>query len=123
MPERIQLSRRKGWRMPPNTVKVARGTWLGNPFRVYEHCKGPNGDWGIVDSGRFDAPMTHGWTRAGAHKFAVDAYRQAFDEHFPPGSASRALVVQELTGKNIACWCPPELPCHGDFLLEVANPS
>lgn len=33
-PKRIQLSRRKGWRMPPNTVSVARpGRW-GNPYRV-----------------------------------------------------------------------------------------
>ena len=32
MPERIQLSRRKGWRMPPNTVKVDRSTRWGNPF-------------------------------------------------------------------------------------------
>lgn len=33
-PKRIQLSRKKGWRMPPNTVKVTRpGPW-GNPFKV-----------------------------------------------------------------------------------------
>ena len=34
MPERIQLSRKKGWRMPPNTVKVARPTKWGNPYTV-----------------------------------------------------------------------------------------
>ena len=34
MAERIQLSRRKGWRMPPNTVSVARPTKWGNPFTV-----------------------------------------------------------------------------------------
>jgi hypothetical protein len=34
MPERIQLSRRRGWKMPPNTVKVTRpGKW-GNPFTI-----------------------------------------------------------------------------------------
>ena len=33
-PQRIQLSRAKGWRMPADTVSVARpGKW-GNPFRV-----------------------------------------------------------------------------------------
>lgn len=32
MPQRIQLSRKKGWRMPPNTVKVDRSTKWGNPF-------------------------------------------------------------------------------------------
>jgi hypothetical protein len=32
MPARIQLKRTKGWRMPPNTVKVDRTTRFGNPF-------------------------------------------------------------------------------------------
>lgn len=36
-PVRIQLSRRKGWRMPPNTVKVARPTKWGNRFTVAEY--------------------------------------------------------------------------------------
>ena len=34
MPERIQLRRTKGWRMPPNTVKVDRTTRWGNPFTI-----------------------------------------------------------------------------------------
>ena len=29
MPKRIQLKRVKGWRMPSNTVKVARGATIG----------------------------------------------------------------------------------------------
>lgn len=33
-PLRIQISRKKGWRMPPNTVKVARPGPFGNPFTV-----------------------------------------------------------------------------------------
>jgi hypothetical protein len=33
-PIRIQLKRTKGWRMPPNTVKVDRSTRWGNPYRV-----------------------------------------------------------------------------------------
>lgn len=37
MPKRIQLSRAKGWRMPPNTVNVARpGKW-GNRYSVAEY--------------------------------------------------------------------------------------
>ena len=31
-PQRIQLQRTKGWRMPPNTRKVDRSTSFGNPF-------------------------------------------------------------------------------------------
>ena len=33
-PQRIQLRRRKGWRMPENTVNVARPSKWGNPFTV-----------------------------------------------------------------------------------------
>jgi hypothetical protein len=28
---------------------------------------------------------------------------------------------QELSGKNLACWCPLDRPCHADVLLAVAN--
>jgi hypothetical protein len=31
-PKRVQLSRKRGWRMPPNTVKVDRSTQWGNPW-------------------------------------------------------------------------------------------
>lgn len=34
MPWRVQLRRTKGWRLPPNTVNVARPTRWGNPFKV-----------------------------------------------------------------------------------------
>ncbi len=33
-PERVQPKRTKGWRMPPNTVKVDRTTIFGNLFSV-----------------------------------------------------------------------------------------
>ena len=32
-PERVQLRRSKGWRMPPNTIKVGRGGKWGNRFK------------------------------------------------------------------------------------------
>lgn len=32
MPIRVQLSRKREWRMPENTVKVGRSTSFGNPF-------------------------------------------------------------------------------------------
>lgn len=27
----------------------------------------------------------------------------------------------ELAGRDLACWCPLDFPCHGDVLLELAN--
>jgi len=32
-----------------------------------------------------------------------------------------ALNVAELRGKNLACWCKLDAPCHADVLLELAN--
>jgi hypothetical protein len=26
-----------------------------------------------------------------------------------------------LRGKNLACWCPLDQPCHADVLLDLAN--
>jgi hypothetical protein len=28
---------------------------------------------------------------------------------------------EELAGKNLACWCALDQPCHADVLLELAN--
>lgn len=30
-------------------------------------------------------------------------------------------IRRELAGKNLACWCPLDQPCHADVLLELAN--
>jgi len=29
--------------------------------------------------------------------------------------------LPSLRGKNLACWCPLDQPCHADVLLELAN--
>ena len=98
-PIRIQLSRAKGWRMPPNTVSVARpGKW-GNPYRVGEkdHRTG----------GTMDAAT------------AVDR----FCDYIIRRPEREAAVMAELSGKNLACWCKIGDPCHADILLELANPA
>jgi hypothetical protein len=98
MPERIQLSRKKGWRLPENTVVVSRpGRW-GNPYVVGTPENGGN------------------ITRS----VAVEQYERALKE----GRLSRKLPeVSELAGKNLACWCPPAEPCHADVLLRLAAQS
>jgi hypothetical protein len=48
-------------------------------------------------------------------------------EKYGPGlrwQGSRLTVADvraELAGKNLACWCPLDQPCHADVLLAVAN--
>ncbi len=31
--------------------------------------------------------------------------------------------LAELAGKDLACWCPLDQPCHADVLLRWANQS
>jgi len=32
----------------------------------------------------------------------------------------QAAAAEELAGADLACWCPPEVPCHADILLAIA---
>jgi hypothetical protein len=102
-PERVQLSRRKGWRMPPNTVKVDRSTKWGNHIVIGEPRGIGHRPWTAED--------------------AVDQFRadtmSAIDHDRPDGS--EPLDLSPLRGKNLACWCPLDAPCHADVLLELAN--
>lgn len=34
---------------------------------------------------------------------------------------SVADVEAELAGRDLACYCPLDAPCHADVLLEIAN--
>lgn len=96
MSERVQLKRTKGWRMPPNTVKVTRPGKYGNPFRV--------GDFGIPNAAE-----------------AVARYREWLDGRVVGPKRPDKEDLAELRGKNLACWCKPGKPCHADVLLEIAN--
>lgn len=48
---------------------------------------------------------------------AVALYRGYLAERPDLVAAARA----ELAGKDLACWCASELPCHADVLLELAS--
>jgi hypothetical protein len=48
---------------------------------------------------------------------AVDAYRRWAKGH----DELEYQVRQVLRGKDLACWCPLDQPCHADVLLEIAN--
>ena len=43
-----------------------------------------------------------------------------FREHCLPPEFMRS-VRSELKGKDLACWCPLDQPCHADVLLKIAN--
>lgn len=51
-----------------------------------------------------------------ANVAAVRAYRQHLREH--PDLVDE--IRTQLRDVSVACWCPLELPCHGDVVLAVA---
>lgn len=93
IPERIQRKRVKGWRMPPNTVYVGRPTKWGNPWK-------PGKD--------------------GSAAHCVAEYR-LFTERPARRLSGWFEGLHELRGKNLACWCALDAPCHADVLLELSN--
>lgn len=111
-PVRVQRRRSKGWRMPPNTASVCRPGPFGNPFRL----GAPLED---VDRAlRTAAGLPAGGTLTAAT--AVQLYRHWL-LHTPEGGAILQRAEKELPGKNLACYCSLEGPCHADVLLEVVN--
>lgn len=102
-PVRVQLSRRKGWRMPPNTVKVDRSTVYGNPFTITSAMS-----WLAVDEeeGRF-------WT--------VVWFRDWMTGRVDHGVGKPPPDISALRGKNLGCWCREGKLCHADVLLDLAN--
>jgi hypothetical protein len=79
--------------MPANTVKVDRSTRWGNPFRP-------------------------------TAKMPVEKTIEKFGEWIvndPAGKELARQAAEELRGKNLACWCPLDRPCHADILLRIAK--
>lgn len=93
-PKRIQMTRQRPWRKDhPNAVIVARPSKWGNPFQIGDDMPGLEGE-----------PMD---AEDATHCFAI--------------FTAPTLPVHELRGKDLACWCPLDQPCHADVLLDLAN--
>lgn len=106
MPKRIQRKRTKGWRMPENTVYVGRGSRWGNPWVV--------GKVTILTGKRAGERITA--------KDAVRMFRNTVNATLARTPEFKT-DLESLRGKNLACWCPLDLPCHADALLELATPG
>ena len=100
-PQRIQRKRTRGWKMPPNTVSVTRpGKW-GNPYLAGMTNPDKHGRNAVMI---LNADLVRAF-----RAFALRCI-EVHPRHFEP-----------LRGKNLACWCSLDQPCHADILLELAN--
>jgi hypothetical protein len=107
-PVRIRLSRAKGFNLQETSLKlnglpavnVARpGRW-GNPFKIAP----------AFESEGVKFPAITRDSAVVLHREWLERSVQTWPE-----------VLADLRGKNLACWCGPDEPCHADTLLDLAN--
>lgn len=97
--------------MPPDAVYVGRPTRFGNPFTV-------------ADARADDPELSETEARARCASL-FELWLTAEIRLTNPDLATRRAEILdrlgELAGRDLACWCPPGLPCHADVLIEIAN--
>ena len=111
------MRRTKGWRKPDGAIVVARPSKWGNPYTIEREGRG----YTVIDRARdsilgtfhsmYDPP------NMGARYWSVQGYKLHLGRHPELADAAR----RELAGRDLACWCPLDQPCHADVLLELAN--
>jgi hypothetical protein len=104
MPKRIQRKRTRGWKMPEGAVSVTRPGRFGNPFIV--------------------SPKSRPGAKSGCFYICVPTVEDAVEcfREMMSQSPERTLAAkEELCGKDLACFCSLDQPCHADVLLEIAN--
>lgn len=97
-PKRIRLERSKGWRKPAGAVVVARPTKWGNPWHI-----------GLD------------MTRARAVELHARWIKGEMGDELAEQRDRLLGSLGELRGRELACWCPLDGPCHADTLIEIAN--
>ena len=136
---RVQLSRRKGWQLPANTISVARPTKWGNPYRVQRAGQGipekyavaDRMAWVVVRGDKWGNPQNRygGFTsKEDATAFAVGMFERSVlgSRLEVDGEHTVRSWLAALAGKNLACWCPLPEPgqpdwCHAAVLLRLTN--
>jgi Domain of unknown function (DUF4326) len=109
-PVRIQLARERGWKMPPNTIRVDRTSKFGNPFSIDRY-------------GHQEALALHrSWiTGELSDEHILKTYSPLIGNHLLSRRKLMVGLLPTLIGKDLACWCPTDCPCHADTLIELAN--
>lgn len=108
-PVRLQLSRRKGFRLQEHSraVNGLECEVVTRPNSTFQN-RWKVGTW-----------SNHLGREVASNAEAVECFRLlsgwATEAHM------RGYVRERLAGKNLACWCKLGDPCHADVLLELAN--
>lgn len=123
MPERVQMTRQRPWRADhPHAVIVARPSSWGNPFKLgRRYIVFDDLGWGMGterEVGRvFDGVAEV--VEVADRRTAVNLYRAWMISRTT--TAIQKTDLSLIQGRDLACWCPLDQPCHADVLLEMAN--
>lgn len=79
--------------MPPNTVYVGRPSKYGNPYKMTR----------IIDP----EPCSR--------EEAIRKYEMVLNDELK----DNPHFLDPLKGKDLACWCPLDKPCHADVILKI----
>jgi hypothetical protein len=126
-PQRIQRRRTRGWRMPEGAVCVGRPSRWGNPFWIANGHTLAGPPWGLArDSwthlplSRRDAAYITSSSPLGTAE-AVSLFQTLMTVRQWYESERLREWLTPLVGRDLACWCPLNQPCHADVLLKIAN--
>ena len=103
-PIRLQLSRRKGFNLQAAS-RAANGLQAVVVARPSRYCN----------------PYVIG--RDGTRQECIEMHRRELALRWANPTLRPLLrkQLEELRGKNLACWCRIGEPCHGDTWLELAG--
>ena len=121
-PVRVQRSRAKGFKMPDNTVYVGRGSKFGNPFKIDDGFiiyKPENKPRRLYD--KKDQWINWSVSKGFTVEDCIHLFEKWITHKLFISNLSTVPDLSELKGKNLACWCPLNKPCHADVLLRLSN--
>ena len=92
---------------------MARPTKWGNPYKVV----GKGNEWYV-----YNTFTKHLIGDAQPKKAALERALYYYEDRYLNDSSKNLMSqIGELAGKDLACWCKLNEPCHADILIRLAN--
>jgi hypothetical protein len=109
--------------MPEGAVYVGRPSLFGNPWVRKDADRHHAAGWRAWCVERFRAEIKHWGLLFDYAAFGPRRKAGAMSARYEAGEFETFadIIRVELRGKDLACWCPLDQPCHADVLLEWAN--
>lgn len=96
-------------------VKIHRAWLTRTPIKVIPVGGAPELEYGNGATTSFDQLALNAGINFGGMYLA-----EAFPKGLPTPPTAEEIRAH-LRGKNLACWCALDAPCHADVLIEIAN--